>query len=368
MKRFLTVLLSLALMLSACSFAYAEGEEETVTIVDHTDREVNVPKDCKRIVVCDILPLPSVLTVFFNSAERIVGMSEPSMTAAANSLLGQLYPEILNAETGFINGSDVNVEELMKLEPDVVFYSASNPSLGDQLTKAGFVAVGVSASKWDYDCIETLNQWIALLGEIFPENEKTYVVREYSEKVYNMIQERVSTLNDDQRARAFFLFKYNDSMITTAGQHFFGQWWADAVGAINVATELQQDNAVTVNMEQVYAWNPDLIFITNFTTATADDLAGNTIGNYDWSGITAVESGRVYKMPLGLYRSYTPGADTPMTLLWMAKTTYPDMFEDIDITAEVKEYYKTTFDVDLTDEQVESIFAPTADAAGGFNS
>ena len=71
-------------------------------------------------------------------------------------------------------------------------------------------------------------------------------------------------------------------------------------------------------------------------------------------------------MPLGMYRSYTPGADTPMTLLWLAKTTYPDKFKDIDLTKEVKDYYKEVFGVDLTDKQVESIFAPTSDAAEGF--
>ena len=45
------------------------------------------------------------------------------MSAAQNSLLSQLYPEILNAETDFMHGTDVNTEELMKLAPDVVFTS-----------------------------------------------------------------------------------------------------------------------------------------------------------------------------------------------------------------------------------------------------
>ena len=75
---------------------------------------------------------------------------------------------------------------------------------------------------------------------------------------------------------------------------------------------------------------------------------------------------RVYKMPLGMYRSYTPGADTPVTLLWMAKTTYPDYFEDIDITEETINYYKEVFGVELTKEQAESIFTPTEDAGTGF--
>ena len=53
-------------------------------------------------------------------------------------------------------------------------------------------------------------------------------------------------------------------------------------------------------------------------------------------------------MPLGMYRSYTPGADTPVTLLWMAKTTYPEKFEDINITDENREIIFTNLvDTDM---------------------
>ena len=119
-------------------------------------------------------------------------------------------------------------------------------------------------------------------------------------------------------------------------------------------------------MEQIYAWNPSVIFITNFTAAQPEDLYNNTIGNYDWSAVDAVQNEKVYKMPLGMYRSYTPGADTPVTLLWFAKTTYPELFEDIDIIQETRDYYKEVFGVDLTDEQAASIFAPNAQAGAGF--
>ena len=97
-------------------------QSDTITVTDHNDNVVTVPRRIDRIVVCDILPLPSVLSVFFDSAENLVGIAPSSMSAAQNSLLSQLYPEILNAETGFMNGTDVNTEELMKLAPDVVFY------------------------------------------------------------------------------------------------------------------------------------------------------------------------------------------------------------------------------------------------------
>ena len=366
MKRIVSLMLVAAILLTLAACGQHENQkiDETHVIVDHAGYEVEVPVEVNRIAVCSILPLPSVLAVFFDSAEKIVGMASGSKTAAENSLLGQLYPEMLEAETAFIEGGNINVEELMKLAPDVVFYNTAETEVGEQLRNAGFCAVAVSVNKWDYDAMETLANWIGLLSEIFPENDKQQVVAEYSKSMYDLVQSRVAEIPEQERV--LFLYKYSDTAVMTSGAKFFGQWWADAIGAVNVGQEMTTDNSVTVHMEQIYSWNPSLIFITNFTTAYPNDLYGNTIGNYDWSPVDAVKSQRVYKMPLGMYRSYTPGVDTPITLLWLAKTAYPMQFEDIDIVGETRKYYKEVFDIDLTEEQAALIFAPPAEVGAGF--
>ena len=201
---------------------------------------------------------------------------------------------------------------------------------------------------------------------MFPDSDKAAIVEEKSNAMYDMVQERVKDIPDEERANAFFLFQYSDTTLLTSGKQFFGQWWADAIGAKNVATELSTDNSMAVNMEQVYAWNPDLIFMTNFNAYYPDDLYNNTVEGYDWSAVKAVQDKRVFKMPLGMYRSYTPGVDCPVTLLWMAKTAYPEKFEDVDVIAEAKAYYKEVFGIDLTDEQAQSIFEPVQSAGEGF--
>ena len=366
MKRMLSLLLAMTMLLALAACGVSEGESpaKTHTIVDHAGSQVEIPEKVERIAVCSILPLPSVLAVFFDSAEKIVAMAPGSYSAAENSLLGQMYPELLEAETAFLEGGNLNVEELMKLRPDVVFYNTAEADVGQQLKNAGFCAVAVSVNKWEYDAIETLQNWIALLGQIFPENDRQEQVSDYSKRIYELVQSRVAQI--PERERVLFLYKYSDTAIMTSGAKFFGQWWADAIGAVNVGQEMTTDNSVTVNMEQIYAWDPSLIFITNFTTAYPEDLYGNAVGNYDWSPVAAVKSQRVYKMPLGMYRSYTPGVDTPITLLWLAKTAYPEQFADIDIVGETRKYYKEVFDIDLTEDQAAQIFAPPAEVGAGF--
>ena len=146
MKKYIRLLsfvlvLVLALSITGCAKKEESGKGGTRTVTDHAGNQVEVPTEINRIVVADIYPMPSVLTIFFDSAEKIVGMAPASMTAAQNSLLGELYPEILNAETSFTDGSDVNIEELIKLEPDIVFYSASNAEVGEKLKNAGIPGI-----------------------------------------------------------------------------------------------------------------------------------------------------------------------------------------------------------------------------------
>lgn len=347
--------------------ATEEEQSKTHLVIDHLDKTVEVPNEINRVVVTDIYPLVSVLSIFFDSADKIVGMAPPSMVAAKNSILTELYPSLLNAKTDFINGANLNIEELLKLSPDIVIYPASSPAEGEQLAKAGIPAVSISVNKWDYNAIETLNNWISLLDDVFMANDKADKVREYSEKIYEDVQNRIASLSEEEQRKAFFLFQYSDTNIMTSGKNFFGNWWAEAIGAKNVAVELEKDNSVSVNMEQIYKWNPDLIYITNFNTATPDDLYNNTVGTYDWSEVDAVKNKQCFKMPLGMYRTYTPGVDTPITLYFLAKIAYPDLFKDVDMSSEVKNYYKDVFGINLTDEQVNKIFNPSVNAGAGFS-
>ena len=339
-------------------------ESSTRIVVDHEGVEVEIPTKIDRVVVGNTLPLASVLSVYLGGAEKIVGLHPASMSAAESGLLSEIYPEILEAKTDFINGSEINIEELLKLDPDIVIGVPKDQA--ETIRKAGIPALTLSVSNWDYDVVETYVQWNNLFDEIFGESEITEKVSEYSKEAYEIIQERVSTIAEENKKKVLILYKYDDKTITTSGQNFFGQYWTDATGSINVAQDITGNNAININMEQVYAWNPDVIIITNFTSVQPEDLYNNTIDGEDWSTVSAVQNGQVYKMPLGLYRTFTPGADTPVTLQWFAKTIYPELFEDINIEEVTKSYYKDYHNIDMTNEQIESMYNPSRESADGL--
>ena len=348
---------------SASSIKEEVNVPETVTVTDHADRTVEVPTNPEKVAILGIYPLASMLSVYLNSAETIVAMEPASANAAKNSVLIDLYPEIGNITTDILSGEDLNIEALVALEPEVVYYNAADKADLEKLENAGLTAVAFSPTKWKFDVIETYRQWIGLLDQIYPSSSKNAkLVDQYSTDIYNMIQETVAGVEQPQKI--LFLYQYDENAIITSSSRFFGEWWAKAAGGVNVASDVQAETAnAKITMENVYEWNPDVIFITNFTKATPEDLYSNAIGTDDWSTVKAVQDHRVYKMPMGTYRTYTPSSDTPMTLLWMAQAVYPELFADVDVRAEVKDYYSQLFGITLTDDQIDRMYTPNAAAS-----
>ena len=348
---------------SASSIKEEVNVPETVTVTDHADRTVEVPTNPEKVAILGIYPLASMLSVYLNSAETIVAMEPASANAAKNSVLIDLYPEIGNITTDILSGEDLNIEALVALEPEVVYYNAADKADLEKLENAGLTAVAFSPTKWKFDVIETYRQWIGLLDQIYPSSSKNAkLVDQYSTDIYNMIQETVAGFEQPQKI--LFLYQYDENAMITSSSRFFGEWWAKAAGGVNVASDVQAETAnAKITMENVYEWNPDVIFITNFTKATPEDLYSNAIGTDDWSTVKAVQDHRVYKMPMGTYRTYTPSSDTPMTLLWMAQAVYPELFADVDVRAEVKDYYSQLFGITLTDDQIDRMYTPNAAAS-----
>ncbi len=342
-----------------------EAEPETRIVIDHSGNEVEIPNEVNRVVVSNFYPFPSVISMYLGSGEKIVGMPPLAMSSVEEGIMGQIYPELLEAETSFSSDGTINAESLLELDPDVAFYIAGTPDQ-EVLENAGIPAIAISASNWGSDCIKTYEEWVKLLAQVFPEQEgKTQEVIDYSNQVYDMIQERIADIPEDERVRAMTLYSYSDEGKNVSGDTF-ADYWTTSAGGYNVGIELGEGvSRADVNMEQIYDWDPEVIFITNFTPAQPEDLYNNAIGVDDWSSIQAVENDKVYKMPLGSYRSYTPGVDVPLTLLWTAKSLYPDLFADIDMDQEVKDYYKNIYDVDLTDEDVTAMFNPSSEASEG---
>jgi iron complex transport system substrate-binding protein len=354
----LCVLAFLSLLLVGSALPSYAG---TRTVVDQTGNKVTVPSEINRIAIASIWPLPSVYCLFEGSAEKLVGIGETSMSAARHSMLAKVMPGIVNVSTGYLKNGALNIEELLGLKPDVVFYNADNPMDKAAFANVGIPAVGFSTSLNGSDTIATLEGWVKLLGEVLNQENRATGIVEYGRQVRGDIVSTLAAQTDLKMPRAFILFEYDDNIMTTTGHDAFGQYWLDSTGAVNVARELE--GYPEISMEQIYKWDPEIIYITNFSPHLAEDLLNNTVSGQDWKNVNAVKNGRVYKFPLGMYRWYPPASDTPLVLKWLATKNQPKLFKNIDMEHEVRDYYKRFYGVELTDENLYQIFHPSRAAA-----
>ena len=332
-----------------------EATKGTRIIKDQLGFDVELPpaKDIKRIAIHKLLPLPSVYAVYKGgNVDGLISMPPDSLNAAKNSILAKYAPDILNVSIDYYKGGELNMEELLKLKPDVVFYAGGEEER-QQFVNAGIPAVGFSTvTPNGPNTIETLNAWISLMEQVFEEGSKVTGITEYAKEAQDEINKRLADIPEDQRKKVLMIGHYSSTNFTLGG---FSDYWISVTGGINVGKGTQGN----VNMEQVYSWAPDIMFISTLSDFFPEDFYNNTtVEGADWSGVPAVINKQVYKFPLGMHRWWPPSTDAPLSLWWIAKTTYPEKFEDINMDEKIKEYYKKFYGMDLTDEDVSSILNP----------
>ena len=369
--KFLTAAAMSALLLAACG----SDEETTVSkeleltqeskmVIDELNREVEIPAQLDSVVMGSVLPYFSTWFIATNSTEEIKGIHPNSSNAAAFSILKDISPTILDAKTNFIENGEVNVEQLLALDPDVYFEIANQEKTVKKLEETGITTVALDTATTSLNPLDTINRWLKLTGEVTGTTERPAQIIAEGEANQKEINDKLAeaAIKEEDKPRVFFLQYHSDGEISTAGTGMHGNRWLNSTGGIDVAAEAGIEGIKQVNMEQIYEMNPDIIYITNFTETQPQDLMDNTFKGQDWSKVKAVQDGKVYKMPLGIYRWYPPSGDAPLMLKWMAQKNYPELF-NYDMNEEVKDYYKRYYGYDLSDEQVTGIFNPSSEAA-----
>ena len=113
----------------------------------------------------------------------------------------------------------------------------------------------------------------------------------------------------------------------------------------------------TVGMEQIAAWNPDVIIVG---TAPNEDNRRAILNDPRWSQIKAVRTGRVYVNPTGVYLWDRHSAEAALQVLWAAKTLHSARFPDLDVRKETRAFYAKFFNHTLTDAEYDTLMRAAA--------
>ena len=335
-----------------------DENKKTRTITDHAGNTVEVPEKIERIVIDQIPILSTYMAYHHGKAPYIVGYAGSLKQVISNTVLKDIAPELLDSQNTVQAQSDINIEEIMKLKPDVIFYNASNKEHYETLKKTGIPCVGFATvgTNGPADPIDRYTQWLKLLEDVFGENGKTDDFIKAGQDIVKDVEERISKIDDSKKPTGVILWKYVEGVPMVAGKGVFGDFWLKRIGVKNLADETK--GFAKVSIEQFYQWNPDILYLDGpgLLDITTKDVYENSVEGINFSNMKAVKDKKVYNTKLGMWNWFTPNPDGPLVLAWLAKSTYPEEFKDYDLQKMIKDYYKTWYGYELNDEQIEDMF------------
>ncbi|MEG1478360.1 MAG: ABC transporter substrate-binding protein, partial [Clostridiales bacterium] len=246
-------------------------------------------------------------------------------------------------------GTDLsmNVEELAKQGVQAAVIWDYQEDEAKQLTKLGITPIMIKNGT-----VKELQASFKAIGELLGKEKRAQqFINSYSE-TYKELQSFSDKI--DKAAKPKVLYLRNPKLELQGNDNFIKEAM-NLAGANNTTANLSN-----ITMEEIFKINPDIILLSNFDAFIPEDLYENRIDGQDWSNVAAVKNHRVYKTPIGIYRWDAPGVETPLMMKWMAQLFQPEIFSNIDINKELKDYFKTYFSYDVSDDEVSQILNNSA--------
>lgn len=321
------------------------------TITDLGGNTVTVPTaaEIQRVVIISP-PTTSVLLGVIPDPDMIVGANSRAFTTSNTEIVSKLFPSWNGVETSFVSEGFVsNTEELLNLDPDIVFYYG-------EAQKSGIENLGIPIvdmmKKGDNNPETVTIAWDNLMREIFEADNSVSLQNEW--EASNKKGAEVLDTYTGKKKTALFLFSNTGGVISVYGSGTYADTWFEKSGLVNAAAEIS--GQAEVSMEQLYEWNPDFIYV--FIGSPASAMLENKINGQDWSLLSAYKNNTIYDIPQGIYSWGAPCSDAPLTPLFMISKSYPELLSESDFKILFKDYYSRLYKITLEEELISAVLSP----------
>ncbi len=319
----------------------------TITGVNGESISLPPAEEIKKVVIMTPPTLSMVLDVVPNP-DIIVGVNDRAFDGANMKILNGMFPKWKNVETSFIAESfTANIEELLKLKPDIIFYYG-------QMQKPGLENINVPIIdmmiKNENDPEKITIAYDKLLREIFDVKSEKNIADQWS--ITNKKLEEMLEGNKETKTALYVVTTMGDK-VNIFGSNCFVDELFRKVGLKNVALEVEDYSEVS--MEQLYEWNPDYIFL--FSGMPARAILNGQDTKKDWSKLNAYKEGHIYDIPETIFSLGAPSSDSPLMPLWLASKCYPEKYSEVEFKNGLKKYYQEMHNMELSSEMIEEITA-----------
>ncbi|MFW6126191.1 MAG: ABC transporter substrate-binding protein [Chloroflexota bacterium] len=316
--RGLTFLLTCVLVLIAatlCGCAEpAASQPETRTIVDGAGREVAVPIHVDRVVSL-VTGITGILYEI-DAGGKIVGV-----TKAQPYPTPYYYPQSDKLpDVGSI--ANINVEQVMSLEPDIVFTTEFFVKQAQSLVERDITVVAIRTGS-----LKDLVWNVKFIGSIVGQRAEAEELGQDMESTLDMIGDRTADLAREDRPDVYV----EGSQQITYGAMTYCTESILKAGGVNIYGQSPIKMPQT-NIEYVVEQNPDVVLLFEVAkdkeqfVDKAEEHIQEVKNRPGWETIGAVRQSRICVIE-NRYLNFGP--DHPKSVVAMAKFFHPDLFSDI---------------------------------------
>lgn len=340
------------LLLSAGMHAQLPATPLPVHLTDQRGIEVKLPHAAQRIVTIPV-PMASVVMTLDGASRRVVGMHPASRQSIEGGFLRNVFPEALTIPADITRGGmfTPNLEAVLALKPDVVVTWSEPAEAVQSLERAGLRVVALTN---DPPNLARHFGNLEILGKLIGREDRVAAVRADLERRRDTVLQALAGLA--VKPRVLYL-RQGKASLQVSGMNTFQDFWINLAGGRNVAGSLSGHQQQTT-LEQLIAWDPEIIFLGTFDAATPADIYANPA----LSNVSAVRSKRVLKVPHGGYR-WDPGShESGLMMLWAAAVMHPERFKP-ELRREMRATYDALYRHRLGEAEIDDILQVRANAA-----
>ena len=321
-----------ASLFAALSLSAADSAR---SITDMQGVKVSVPGKVEKIAA--LWNANNEIILALGGMDKVVATTDLIKT---NKWFEHIYPKLKNLPAA-LNGKDLQIEELVKLAPDVII--VSNKNYQDELIKNGFSAVNLIFR--DYPDME---KSIYATAEVIGTDDARKKAEKLANKIHDnseFVTARTKSIPDAKRPKVLHLLG-GANLLKIDGTNTIQNTWIKLGGGVNAINT--EGSMIEVSAEEIINANPDIIIVGGNDT---DTQIKKIKEHPAFSGSNAVKNGKIYGNPKGVFSWDRYGAENVLQILWAAKTIQPDLFKDVDMKVKTKEFYKEFLNHDLSDKE-----------------
>ena len=286
---------------------FANGARASEAIADGAGRRVTPPRRVARVFPAGP---PAAILLYTLAPDLLLGWPRANRAEEIEFLRPDVgaRPE-LGRITG--RGNTANLEHVLALKPDLILDVGSTRQTFVELADRVQAQTGIPYALLDgrfSAAVETYR----LLGELTGQQERAGLLARWCERALSTVRSRIADIAPSARPRVYYARGPRGLETGLAGS--INVETIEFLGARNVAGETQGGLA-NVSLEQVLAWNPEII-------VTIDrEFAANVRHAPGWAGVAAVRNNRIHlspKLPFG-WVDFPPSVNRMIGLWWLGK-------------------------------------------------